>query len=79
LPVHPAPEFNMKRLMVCFLVSGLLMPFVASGCGSSSVNAAAKWDGKEPLPAPPPSKRKADQGKPIMKRVRGFTVPGAKS
>jgi hypothetical protein len=66
----------MKRLVFCFLLSGFLIPLVASGCGSSSVDVAAKWEGKDPLPTPPRSTRQSDQGKPTAKRVRGFTVPG---
>jgi hypothetical protein len=67
----------MKRRHCCAFTFAALIAFITSGCGSSSVDAAAKWDGKEPLPpiAVKASKnsRKAPQAPP--RRVRGFTVP----
>jgi hypothetical protein len=67
----------MNRLICCVLTSALFIPVFVSGCSSSSVDAAAKWDGKELIPGPPPKKGKT--GAPAasaVKKVRGFTVPG---
>jgi hypothetical protein len=54
-----------------------LIAFIASGCGSSSGDAAARWDGKQPLPPIAVKARKNSKkpSQPPPKRVRGFTVP----
>jgi hypothetical protein len=66
----------MKRLFRGVLSIAILIPFAAAGCGSSSGDAAAKWDRQQPpttLPVKPSKQSKVPQ-KPARK-VRGFTVP----
>ena len=67
----------MKRLHCCAFAFAAFIASMASGCGSSSVDAAAKWDGKEPLPpiAVKTSKNSKKTPQAPPKRVRGFTVP----
>jgi hypothetical protein len=65
----------MNRWISRLLVSTILVPPLICGCGSQTEDAAAKWDGKEPVAGPPPSKKK---DAPPSKRVRGFMVPTVK-
>ncbi len=69
----------MRRWFAGSFMLAVLGLVIASGCGGPTEDAAAKWDGKDPLPpiTIKPSKNKNALKEP-PKRVRGFTVPKPK-